>query len=87
MKELKNQLLKNVKINFMVIFTSIVYTLSKASSCQVYGDFPLYNGHADSKNLLMYLLFILLPAICDIKHISRSSHRKVSSQVVAKVIY
>ena len=30
MKELKNKLLKNIKIKFMVIFTSIVYTLFKS---------------------------------------------------------
>ena len=30
MKELKNELLKNIKINFMVIFTSIVCTLFKS---------------------------------------------------------
>ena len=29
MKELKNELLKQIKINFMIIFTSIIYTLFK----------------------------------------------------------
>ena len=30
MKELKNKVLKNIKINYMIIFTSMVYTLFKS---------------------------------------------------------
>ena len=61
----------------------------KGSSCQVPWDFPLYNGHADTKNplfrkQLMYfnsyitgcyfqISFILI-VNCNIKHLSRNSH-------------
>ena len=31
MEELKNESIKKIKINFMVIFTSMVYTLFKSS--------------------------------------------------------
>ena len=50
MKELKNELLKQIKINFMIIFTSIVCTLLKSKF--VPGPLRLCNGHADTKNPL-----------------------------------
>ena len=40
MKELKIELLKQIKINFMT------------STCQVPWAFPLYSGYADTKNPL-----------------------------------
>ena len=89
MKELKNELLTQIKINFSEVKST---RYSKASSCQGDGDFPLYNGHADTKNWLFrkqlmyfninitgcyfHFCFILI-VNCDIKHISRSSHREV----------
>ena len=44
MEELKNKLLKKIKINFMVICRGMVYTLFKSSSCQVHWGFPLCNN-------------------------------------------
>ena len=93
MKELKNDLLINIKINFMVVFTSIVYTLFKRKFVSSLHRFPQYNGDADRKNPLFrkhLMNFTLLAATFrqylfypyinyDIKHISRSSHREVFS--------
>ena len=83
MEELKNELLKQIKINFMIISNAWSTRYSKASSCQVAWDFPLYSGHADTKNLLFrkhiniyitgcyfHISFILI-VNCDLKHISK----------------
>ena len=51
MKELKNELLKYIKINFMVIFTSIVCTLFKskfASSPQRFSAVQWSRGRKES---------------------------------------
>ena len=57
MKELKKELLKNIKINFMVIFTSIVCTLFKSkfvsSPCPWwFSDVQWYTKNTDTKNPL-----------------------------------
>ena len=56
---------------------------SKVSSCQVPWDFPLYSGHADTKNLLFrkhiniyitgcyFRISFILIVNCDLKHISK----------------
>ena len=64
----------------------------RASSCQVPWGFPLYNGHADTKNLLfrkqlMYFtvyiagcyfhISFIVKVNCDKKHTSRNSHLEV----------
>ena len=51
MKELKNELLKNIKINIMVIFTSIACTLFKSkvvSSPQRFSAVQWSRGHQES---------------------------------------
>ena len=48
-EELKNELFKKTKIILIVTFTSMVYTLLK---CKFRVDFPLYNGHADTKKTI-----------------------------------
>ena len=94
MKKLKKELLKKIKINFMVIFISMSTRYLRASSCRVPWDLPLCNDQADIKNplfrkQLMYfnvyiagcyfqICFILI-VNGDIKHTSRSSHREVFS--------
>ena len=74
------ELLKQIKMNFMIIIKvySIIY--SRASSCQVHWGFPLRNCHVDTKNSLfrkqlIILMFILLAASFLFRN-SRSSHRK-----------
>ena len=50
-KNLKNELLKNIKINFMVIFKTMVYTLFKSkfvSSPQRFSVIQLSRGHEES---------------------------------------
>ena len=40
MKELKNELLKQIKINFMTVFTSMIYTLFKNKFVSILLRFP-----------------------------------------------
>ena len=49
MKKMKNESLKQIKINFMIIITSVVYMLFKS---QFVSRFSAVNGHADTKNPL-----------------------------------
>ena len=48
-EELKNELFKKIKIILIVTFTSMAYTLLKSKFRL---DFPLYNGHADTKKTI-----------------------------------
>ena len=52
MNELKNELFKKIKINFIVIFTSMVYTLLKNNSGSSPLRFSAIQGHAGTKNPL-----------------------------------
>ena len=54
MKELKNKLPKKIKINFMVIFASMTYTFSKASSCQTTWYFSLNNSRAETNTAAVF---------------------------------
>ena len=58
MKELKNELLKKDKINFMVIFTRMIYTLFKSKFMSNPFRFLLCNGYTDTKNLLFRKLLM-----------------------------
>ena len=49
MKELKNELFKEIKIILTIIFTSCSTIYSKATLCHFSWDFPLYNSHVDTK--------------------------------------
>ena len=55
MKELKKELLKNIKINFTFIFASMVYRLfkNKFVTMPLRISAVLYNGHSNTKNLLI----------------------------------
>ena len=101
MKELKNELLKNININFMVIFTSIACTLFKSkfvSSRQRFSAVQRSRGHQESavQKQLMYVnvyitgcyfhICLIFIANCDIKHISRSSHHAVFSLSRSKIV-
>ena len=52
MKKLKIELLKQVKIDFMIIITSMVYTLFKSQFLSSPWGFPLCNSLADTKKSL-----------------------------------
>ena len=71
-----------------------VYSYSRAASCQVHRDLPLYNDHRDTniplfrKQLMYFNVYItscyfhtcfILIGSCDIKHISRRSHCELFS--------
>ena len=87
--------MENKMRQFVLPFSQLWFTRhSRASSCQVAWGFPLCNGHADAKNplfrkqLMYFNVYItgcyfhkwfILIVYCDIKHISRISHREVSS--------
>ena len=88
---MKNELLRTIKINFMLIFASMVYTLFKSKFVWSPLDFRVHNGHVNTKNVLFrkqmmhfnayitgsYFQIYFIPIInCDIKQISRNSHRK-----------
>ena len=80
MKELKNELLKNIKR-----FTIIVCTLFKNNfllSPRVFSTVQWSRVHQESAVVItecyFYICFILI-VNCDIKHISRSSHCAVFS--------
>ena len=94
MKKLKKELLKKIKINFMVIFTSMVYTLSKCkfvSSPLRISAVQWSLGHQESavwKQLMYFNVYIagcyfhicfILTVNCDVKHTSRSRYRQVFS--------
>ena len=51
MMELKNELLKQIKINFMIIFTSRIYTLFKSKFVSSPLRFSTLHNHVDIKNL------------------------------------
>ena len=55
MKELKKELLKNIKINFTFIFASMVYRLFKKKfvAMPLRLSAVLYNGQSNTKNLLI----------------------------------
>ena len=52
MTELKNELLKHIKITFMSINTSMVHTLFKSKFVSSLLRFSMCNGHVDTKNPL-----------------------------------
>ena len=52
MKELKNELLKQIKIWLWLLSQVWSTRYSRSSSCQVPWGFPLCNGHTDTKNRL-----------------------------------
>ena len=64
---IENELLKNIKINVMVIFTSIIYMLFKSkfvSSPRTFSVVQLSRGHEKSA---VYIRFILI-VNCDIQY-------------------
>ena len=102
LKELGNELIKNIKINFVVIFTSMVYTLFKSKFMSSPLRFFAVNGYTDIKNLLFkswfILIFILLAATfifvlfflivhCNIKKLAEAAIVKYFTKVAPKVIH
>ena len=72
MKELKNQLLKKTKINLMVIFTSMIYTLFKIKFVSKSSPCPCITG------CNFHICFILI-FNCHVKRTGRNRHGEVFS--------
>ena len=51
-KNWKNNYLKISRLTLRLFSQVLSTRFSRASSCQISRDFPLYNGHAGTKNLL-----------------------------------
>ena len=81
MKEWKTNYLKWWRLTLWLFSQVWFMQYSRASSCQVYWDFPLFNGHRDTKNPLFrkQLMYFNVYIIGCCFHISRSSHCKVVS--------
>ena len=88
-KEFKIELLKQIKINFMILFTSMIYMLFKSKfvpSPLRFSAVQQSRGHQKSAvqktvdvfQCLFYWLLLLIRS--QLRHISRSSHHGVFSQ-------
>ena len=92
MKKLKENYFKRSRLTLWLFSQGWSTSYSRATSCQVPWDFPLWNGHEDTKNSLFrkqltyfniyiagsyfHICFILIVNY-DIKHTRRSSHCEV----------
>ena len=93
MEKFKKELFKKIRIELDGYFHKYGLQVIQ-EQIRVPWDFPLCNGHADTKNPLLrqqmmyfnvyiggryfHICFILIVS-CDLKHTNRSSHREVFS--------